>query len=212
MVEAAHQLKELFADPDFSRMFILAAKEVMGRWNESYAGACQIVLSAIGEPRELACIHREWAAARLAGGSLGRVKLIVRRRALDLLRRDARRIGHSSLSVSEDVFDAEPGLPPRDGERERDPQAQLESQQVIQLVRDEVACFGAEGAVQQRQAAMLQRYALDEASYADLSVELNCSRGALRVRVYNAMVAFREHIVKCRPGLWLGDVRGAGYV
>jgi type II secretory pathway predicted ATPase ExeA len=68
-------------------------------------------------------------------------------------------------------------------------------------VRDAVACFATQGHAQQRQARLLQRYALDEVKYAELSTELACSENALRVRVHKAMLALRKHIRECHSEL-----------
>jgi hypothetical protein len=48
---------------------------------------------------------------------------------------------------------------------------------------------------------LLHRYALDEASYRELALELGGSEGALRVRVHKAMAALRRHIRECHPEL-----------
>ena len=69
------------------------------------------------------------------------------------------------------------------------------------MVRDAVACFATQGRAQQRQARLLQRYALDEAKYSELSTELACSENALRVRVHKAMFALRKHIRECHSDL-----------
>src|SRR5689334_24906727 len=102
MSDSKHQLEQLLADPIFSRTITLTTHEVIRTWNVPCAVARGFVLSAIGEPGALGCIYDAWITAKKAGARLGKVKVIVRRRVLDLLAKDARRAGHTSLPVIED--------------------------------------------------------------------------------------------------------------
>jgi DNA-directed RNA polymerase specialized sigma24 family protein len=82
-----------------------------------------------------------------------------------------------------------------------DPRAQLELCELIKLVQDALTCFAAQGRVQQQQAQLLRRYALEEVKYRQLSAELTCSENALRGRVHKATIAFRKHIQECHSEL-----------
>jgi DNA-directed RNA polymerase specialized sigma24 family protein len=194
------QLEELLDNQEFLRIVDLVAKEVMRFWNIPYTAARSFVLSAIGEPETLSRIHSAWSAARQTG-ELGLAKLIVRRRVIDLLRKDARPSHHCSLPATADAIDATPAPATFGDLVQRDPRLQLELQQIIHMVRGAVACFAAQGRIQERQARLLHRYALDDESYADLAAELGSSAGALRVRVHKAMLALRKHIQACHPEL-----------
>jgi DNA-directed RNA polymerase specialized sigma24 family protein len=173
----------------------------MRSWSVPGNVARGFVLSAIGEPETLACIHNAWVRAKQNGESLGLAKVIMRRRVIDLLRKDARQPNHCSLPMASDATEMNRTLDSFDDLVQRDPRVQLELRQVIHMVRAAVACFATQGRAQQRQAQLLQRYALDEVKYADLRVELACSESALRVRVYKAMLALRKHIQECHPEL-----------
>jgi DNA-directed RNA polymerase specialized sigma24 family protein len=198
---SSRKLEDLLGDPAFPKVIDLVSKEVMRAWSVSRTMARSFVLSAIGEPNTLASIHDAWVLAKQSGGSLGLAKLIIRRRVIDLLRKDARQANHYSLAVTVDAIETEKTLGAFHDHVQRNPQAQLELREVIQMVRSALACFATQGGVQQRQAQLLRRYALDDASYSELSVELACSETALRVRVHKAMLALRKHIQKCHPEL-----------
>ncbi|MEO7731597.1 MAG: hypothetical protein ABIY55_11535 [Kofleriaceae bacterium] len=189
-------------------MIELTSKEVTRSWTMPYNSARGFVLSAVGEPTTLEQVYRAWTFARQHGHSLGLAKVIVRRRVIDLMRKDARPGHHCSLSDTSADTPYEPGIESFDEVVRRTPQTQLELRQLIQLVREAVECFATQGSVQRRQAKLLERYALDEASYAELSVELSCSEAALRVRVHKAMIALRRHIHECHVDL--EDVLGRG--
>src|SRR5215475_12370481 len=190
------QLDELFADPGFAKTVDLVAREVMRLWGVPHAAAHGFVVSAIGEPETLACIHNAWSVATSTGENFGLVKVIIRRRVIDLLRKDARQTNHCSLPTTIDAIDTDrtPGFHEL---VQRDPRLQLELQQIIQMVRGALDCFAAQGEIQDRQARLLRRYALDEVQYSALSAELACSESALRVRVHKAMLALRKHIREC---------------
>jgi hypothetical protein len=200
MVESGKQLEELLGDPGYSRTIALLTKEVMSKWHLSYTDARGSVLSAIGEPTALASIHEAWVLAK-TGVKPALPALISRRRVLDLLGKDARRTGHSSFPLGADELEADRELDVFHMRSTRDPEAQLECEQFIQLVRGAIACFAAKGVVQRRQAHLLRRRALDEVSYSELSAELACGEPALRVRVHAAMRALHNHILKCHPEL-----------
>jgi len=199
-VSVKQQLEELLRDPDFQRIIELSAREVARIWNIPSSAARSFVLSAIGVPGTLESIHQAWARAK-QDGEFGLAKLMVRRRVIDLLRKDARPAGHCSSPVTLSAVETARAPGSFDDLVQRDPHAQLELKQVIHMVRGALACFAARGRAQQRQAQLLCRYALDEKSYAELAVELECSAGALRVRVHKAMLALRRHIRACHPEL-----------
>lgn len=195
-----HHLEELFANPTFARTLDLVAKDVMRLWGVPHTAAHGFVVSAIGEPETLAGIHSAWSVAASTGGNFGLAKVIIRRRVIDLLRRDARQANHCSLPATVDAIDTDrtPGF---DELVQRDPRLQLELRQIIQMVRGALDCFSSQGEIQDRQARLLRRYALDEVQYAALSTELACSEAALRVRVHKAMLALRKHIRDCHAEL-----------
>jgi len=194
-------ISQLLEEPAFLKMIELVAKEVMRAWRVSRATARGFVLSAIGEPETLASIHRAWCLAQRSGASLGLAKLIIRRRVIDLLRKDARQANHCSLAPSVDSVEADVSPATFHDHVQADPQAQLELREVIQLVRGALACFERQGIAQHRQAVLLRRYALDEVGYGELSTDLVCSEAALRVRMHKAMHALRRHIRVCHPEL-----------
>lgn len=193
-----HQLDELLGNSGFLKTVDLISKEVYHIWNVSDREAYRVVLSAIGEPATLACVH----AALSPTQNLALAKVIIRRRVIDLLRKDARPNNHCSLSPSA-ADGAEPQCPPGtfDEPLESTPRVQLEVRQVVELVRTALDGFAAQGDKQQQQAQLLQRHVLDEVGYADLSVELTCSKTALRVRVHKAIVALRKYVQTCHPEL-----------
>jgi hypothetical protein len=195
------QLDALLADPSFLRIIDLVANEVVRLWRVPLKAARGFVLSAIGEPETLAGIYNAWSVATQSGGGLGLAKVIVRRRVIDLLRKDARQANHGSLPATAEAGEVDRALGAFQGAVQRDPCAQLELQQVIQQVRSALICFATQGATQRRQAQLLQSYALDEGSYKALSVQLACSENALRVRVHKAMSALRGHILVCHADL-----------
>ncbi|HEX3766218.1 MAG TPA: hypothetical protein VHW23_46315 [Kofleriaceae bacterium] len=194
------QLDQLFADLAFTKTIDLVARDVMRLWGVPHAAAHGFVVSAIGEPDTLACIHNAWSVAMSTGENFGLVKVIIRRRVIDLLRKDARQSNHCSLPTTIDAIDIDrtPGFHEL---VQRDPRLQLELRQIIQMVRGALDCFSTQGEIQDRQARLLRRYALDEVQYCVLSAELACSETALRVRVHKAMLALRKHIRDCHAEL-----------
>jgi len=199
-----YQLDALLEEPGFLKIIELVVKEVTRSWNLPGTVARGFVVSAIGEPETLACIYRAWSLANRNGESFGLAKVIIRRRVIDLLRKDARQINHSSLPLTTAGLEADGALDSFHDLVQRNPRAELELRQVIEMVRSAVTCFESQGRTQQRQAQLLRRYALDDVDYAELAVELVCSEGALRVRVHKALVALKRHIRECHPDL--GDL------
>jgi DNA-directed RNA polymerase specialized sigma24 family protein len=199
-VPCTQQLEELQGDQEFQKVFELVTKEVMRSWSISSRVARSFVLSAIGEPETLASIHRAWFTARKNGDSLGLAKVIVRRRVIDLLRKDRRQADHCSMPTAE-ALESDSSFGSFNDLLQRNPHVQVELRQVIEMVRGALSCFATQGRVQRKQAQLLQRYALDEATYAELGPELSCSESALRVRVHKAMLALRKHIRECHTDL-----------
>jgi RNA polymerase sigma factor (sigma-70 family) len=194
------QLEALLRDPGFLKTLDLVAKEIMRVSHVSRGVAHGLVLSAIGEPRTLAGIHDAWFSAKATGQGLGLAKVIIRRRVIDLLRKDARQSKHRSLPASVEAAETDTDLAFNEL-LQRSPRAQLEFQQIIQLVRSALVCFARQGQIQQRQADLLRRYALEEVQYSELGREMGCSESALRVRVHKAMRALRKHIRDCHSDL-----------
>ena len=81
------------------------------------------------------------------------------------------------------------------------PRAWLQCQQIIHMLHSALECFAAQGLTQRRQAQLLDLYFLTEKTYAELSVELACTQGALRVRVCKAIMALHKHILECHTEL-----------
>jgi DNA-directed RNA polymerase specialized sigma24 family protein len=201
--DSERQLKTLLEDPVFLKAIALVTREVTRKWNYSNTAARRSVLSAIGEPMALDCIYHAWTAwrARKPDEKLVHPIVIIRRRVLDLLGRDARRTGHSSLPTTADDIEETENSALFDKNSQRNPLVQLEHWQIIQMIQRAVACFAAQGVVQRRQAELLRRHAFDEISYSELSVELACAEVALRVRMHKARRALLKHILVCHPEL-----------
>lgn len=198
MLDAHHQLEALLADPLFERILRLLAREVMTRWHMSWPGARDLVLSAIGEPAVLAVIHEAWFAA---DNQRSLAKLIVRRRVLDLLGKDARPRWHTWLSDDTDLDNGEGPLGRLEPRVQHSAIGRIAERKIVDTVRDALECFSSQGTVQRRQAQLLRRYDLDEVTYAVLSAELGCTINALRVRVHKARAALLKHIRGCHPEL-----------
>jgi len=207
---AIEQLDTLLAEPGFVRIIELVTREVARAWRVPGPAARGFVLSAIGEPATLAVIARAWLGAGATGKDRGLAKVIVRRRVIDLLRKDARSTYRGAPASMTDLTELE-RAPDLHAAVERDPRAQLELQEVIRKVRDALACFAAQGPPQARQARLLEHHTLDEVSYDELGAQLACSEGALRVRVHKALRAFRKHVLVCHTDLegLVGGARGA---
>lgn len=200
MVDSKQQLEELLGDPGYSRTIDLLTREVMSTWNLSHTDARGSVLSAIGEPTALARIYAAWVLAK-TGEKPKHAAVITRRRVLDLLGRDARRTGHSSLPHPSAEVATDRTYHSLCTAPEHDPQSQLECRQFIEMVRGAIACFASQGSVQERQAELLRLRHLEERSYTELSAQLACSKNALRVRVHAAMRALQRHLLSCHPEL-----------
>jgi len=194
---ATQQLDELRERAEFPRLVHGAASEVMRVWNVPRRTAAGFVLSAVGEPRTLACIHRSLFSD--TGTAIGLAKVIVRRRVLDLLRSDVRRPHHESLPLAADDVDDVLGSLADDPQH--GPHAQAELDQLVGLVRAALRSFATLGPVQERQAELLRRHTLDEVACADLAPQLACTENALRVRIHKALRALRRHIETCHRAL-----------
>jgi DNA-directed RNA polymerase specialized sigma24 family protein len=201
MLETKRQLDKLLADCGFLRIVTGVTREVMYKQNVSHEVAFKLVLSAIGEPKAFASVYSVWSSEKPTEQKCRLVWTIVRRRVIDLLRKDARRPGHISLLVDADDLGADTWAISFGGEGQDNPQIQLENRQVAQMVRVALFCFSGKGDKQEEQARLLRRYALEQATYMELSKELSCPEGALRVRVHKAMRALRRHIRICHPDL-----------
>lgn len=193
-------LDALLADPRFRAITDLVAAEVARCWSLPQRVARGFVLSAIGEPATLRVIAEAWARGAQPGHSLGLAKLIIRRRVIDLLRKDARPDREGARVRSLEPADLERDVDLRGLDR-LDPRDQLELQDVIVRVRGALDCFATQGPAQARQARLLQAHELDEVSYEALSAELACSAPALRVRVHKARLAFGRHVAACHAEL-----------
>jgi len=160
------QLDELRSDSDFRKLIGLVAKEVVYHWNVPHATAAGFVLSAIGEPTTLTCIYNAWRAAKLAEGSFGFAKVIIRRRVIDQLRKEARPRARVPLTAIHEA-DATPGSA---ADRAlSDPRAEVELHQAIERLLTAMACFASQGKSQRRQAQLLRRHVLDDVDYVKLS-------------------------------------------
>ncbi|HEX8113409.1 MAG TPA: hypothetical protein VF516_37020, partial [Kofleriaceae bacterium] len=191
----AQQLDALLTDVEFHKLIEAVTAEVVRRWNVPRRTAAGLVMSAVGEPGTLHCVHRAWFLAETRGSGARLAKLIVRRRVFDLLRADARRPLHTSLPRTSDEIDG--ALRALDGRIDRDSHAQAELHAVASRVRAALECFARQGPCQARQACLVRRHALDEIDRLDLAAQLACSQNALRVRIHKALRALRKHIEAC---------------
>jgi DNA-directed RNA polymerase specialized sigma24 family protein len=186
--------KELFADSHFRESLDFVAREAQSNWHTSFATARMSVISGFGQPRDLVAVHDAWAQ-----GNRALVATILRRRTFDVFRRDARRPGHSSFTVTAESAEAVLGM--FDHDLRRNPREWLEYLEGIEGVRAAVTCFAACGGHSQDQAQLLVCYFLDETPYAQLSRAFACTRVALRVRMHKAIKALTKHIIECHPEL-----------
>jgi RNA polymerase sigma factor (sigma-70 family) len=183
------ELYELLRDEHITRHLYTCAKQVEHSADLPYRLAHGYVMSAIGDPPVVEALHR----AR-SNGRFGLARLIIRRRVLDLLRRDGRRAHHLSLHDSD--ADAESVVA-----EDATPDVQVEQREIVSNVRSALASFAQQGPMQHRQAQLLRRSVLDEASARELSAELGCNEKALRVRLHSAKAALLRHVQTCRPEL-----------
>lgn len=196
MDESKRQLESLLADPKFARVMRLLIKEVMTCWHMDQHQARGVVLSGMGHPVDLAAIYTAWNADQC-----GLARIVLRRRVLDQLAHDARPPRYVSLLYDE-FGEADLVQPPDAVATAPSPMlVHLADRRLVADVRDALACFATQGAVARRQAALLERYDLDERSYAELSAELSANPNALRVRVHKARAALLRHIRGCHPDL-----------
>jgi DNA-directed RNA polymerase specialized sigma24 family protein len=186
----------LLADTAFHRVLHLVAGRVIRDWRLPPATATGLVISAVGDPKTLADLHRCWfAEAERHGMRLARI--IICRRVFDLLRGDARRAHHVSLPLDADEADGTVRI--ADAVGPEDPRGQIEHLQVVDRVRTALRGFADQGPIQARQARLMKRYVLDEVPCAALADELGCTRNALGVRVHKAMHALRRYIEAHHP-------------
>jgi DNA-directed RNA polymerase specialized sigma24 family protein len=154
-------------------------------------------MSAIGTPKAIGSIHRAMREARESQpAKFGKVRVIVRRRVIDLLKDDRTSDRQSPLPDLEqaEFYTSEP-----------DPEESIQAFQLKELISRALDHFGAQGEVRERQAYILRRQTLEGVSYAELSVELQCTIGAIGLRLRDAREAFRKHIERDYPQLteWL---------
>jgi len=178
--------ENLFTDPTFLSVIKVVASELARGHGMPFRQAEGFVISGLGEPAVYAAVREAWAA-----GLRGLAKVILRRRAIDLLRKDARRPKHRSLFTTVDETHLTAATTSAAGLHWS---AQVERRLLLQMVLTALDCFASQGEVQRRRAVLLRRYTLEEASYDELSAELGVKQVALRVRVHEAIWAFREHL------------------
>lgn len=186
------RLEELLADVKFQEALEFLAKEIRRNWRLPLAIARWTVLAALARPRDLVRVHRTWNR-----GEIALAKVIMRRRALDLFRREQRRPHHSSFAITSDGVETASERFADDCRS--DPRRAVEYHESNAGLRAAISCFASRGVTQQLQASLLSRI-IDETPYAELSIELACSPGALRVRVHKAIRALRRHVLECRCG------------
>jgi DNA-directed RNA polymerase specialized sigma24 family protein len=181
------QLNDLLADPDFAKFVVTASSELARARSIPIQRARGFVLSGLGDPAAYLKIHEAWIT-----GQTALVKVILRRRAIDLLRKDAPRVKHCALPVKLDELHTV--LAAGGSAVDFHWAVQVERRSVVRMVLEALDCFASLGEVQRRRAALIQRRVLENTSYAELSTELGVREGALRVQVHEAILAFREHL------------------
>jgi len=185
---------ELFADPQFLAIVDFVAREAQSNWRTSFAAARMSVISGFGPPRDLVAVHDAWSQ-----GNRALTATILRRRTFDVFRRDARRPGHSSFTVTAESAEAALGAFDRDPQR--NPREWLEYLETVHGIRAALRCFAAAGGPRRAQAQLLVSYFLEETPYEQLSDALSCNRVALRVRMHKALKGLITHIMECHPEL-----------
>jgi DNA-directed RNA polymerase specialized sigma24 family protein len=214
--DAERQLEDLLKDPDYARILTAVTSEIERRWCLAHTDACCTVLSAIGEPKELASIYDAMRQVRRAkekltlDGDPGKAhalatvirektalaRLITRRRTIDLLRKDAARQGHDSFFCGvEDENDTPVGS--IRAETPADPEAHVQRVQLKVQFQRALRCFGSQDDTARKRADLLRRRELEDTDYEILSNELGCPVPTLHVRVHAAKCAFFAHIRKC---------------
>lgn len=135
-MESQQQFDALLEDPGFLKIIDLVTKEVARRWSISDSIARSFVLSAVNEPATLLCVYGAWLSAKQAGEKPRLAKLIIRRRMLDLLRKDARPSSYCSISIATPT-DAETDMMPGalHDSRKCHPQIEPELQQLTEMGR-----------------------------------------------------------------------------
>ena len=188
--EADHQVRELLADSVFIDVTNLLVSELARSWGKTKDQARQIVMSAIGEPKALRSIYMAVRRFRETGENPSFPYIIARRRMLDLMRQQASRCVEVPLSTREQERHLD-SLLHRRHELPEGPNAGLFREQRAREVRRVLAAFAL---VAPQHAHLLHRRRLEEATYRELSAELQCTLGAARVRVHDAMIAFQEYV------------------
>ena len=135
-MEAQQQFDTLLEDHDFLKIIDLVTKEVGHRWSVFDSIARSFVLSVVKEPATLLCVYGAWLSAKQAGEKPRLAKLIIRRRVIALLRKDARSSSHCSLSIATPEHaetDTMPGA--LHDSHKRHPQVAMEAQQITEMSR-----------------------------------------------------------------------------
>src|ERR1700760_1637589 len=140
---------ELLEDPEYKRLQKMIATEIMRGWSMEREVAHGYVVSASGEPAILHKLSEVWRREPREE-SWRLIRLIIRRRTIDLLRKDAPRRAHVPLDQIDDELDE------RIAERDapaflRNPLHSLERDLIIRSVHAEIACFSTQGRNQLRQ-------------------------------------------------------------
>lgn len=192
------QLNELLTDRAVVHTISLVAKEFMPVLDATYDGARRYVLSAIAMPKALTDIYNAWLLAQTDGRHLGLLRVIIRRRVRDLLRKETRRTGHTSWPADDDgEVDSCWEL----DDLHANPEMQAHQAQLDTLVRHLVESFAAQSPTKQRQVELLRRYVCDDVPYEQLAAEMSVTQNALRSRVHKARCALRRHLRKHCPRL-----------
>jgi len=187
MTSADTPLDDLLSAPEFSRVVAAVSRELARARRMPLTCARGFVLSGLGDPDKLTEICSAWTA-----GQRGLAKVMLRRRAIDVLREEGRRPKHRSLPAAPDALHAEISLVIAPADLHWG--AEIERHSVVRVVLAALSCFASQGTIQRSRASLIRRYLLEEKSYRELSAELGVPMSALRVRVHKAIRAFREYL------------------
>jgi hypothetical protein len=197
--ELERQLQELLDHPLYARVVSMLAKEIGRRMRMQADDARRYVLSAIGDPEVLSEIYRVFVHVRDSDSAQGanELRVISRRHVVKLMRKDAIRPRHQSLSSWEVDLDGALRSLYTLGEGE----LQLRDRELREDLKRVLARFADEGPTQSRQAGLL-RLVLEGVPYEELQARLAIrSVNAARVRVQKAKDALRKFIELEWPGL-----------
>lgn len=177
----------LLVDPCFEKAIDAVSSELARARGIPFERARRYVVSGLGDPVAFAKIYDAWTT-----GARALARVVLRRRALDQFRQEARRRNHRSLptTIEELHADAAAGSSAADLHWG----VEIERRSVLRMVLEALDCFASLGEVQRRRAVLVRRRTLEDASYAELSVEFGVPEETLRVRAYEAISAFREHL------------------